>query len=76
MRSNYYGMLRLIDDQIRRLLERLKDAQALEHSLIFFMSDHGDFVGNYALMRKGPELPEALARIPLKGMNALFVDVG
>lgn len=29
------------------------------------MSDHGDFVGEYGLMRKGPEMPEVLMRIPL-----------
>ncbi len=33
--------------------------------MIVFLSDHGDFVGEYGLLRKGPELPEPLVRIPL-----------
>ncbi len=64
-RSNYLGLLRLIDDQVKRFTEYL-DAHGLrEDTIIIYLSDHGDFVGEYGLMRKGPELPEALTRIPL-----------
>ncbi len=65
MRSNYLGMLRLIDDQVRRMVDFL-DAEGLrENTLIVFLSDHGDFVGEYGLMRKGPEMPDVLQRVPL-----------
>jgi len=65
-RANYFGMLRLIDDQVKRLVAFL-DAQGLrEDTIIIFTSDHGDFVGKYGLMKKGPEVPEALVRIPLQ----------
>ena len=65
-RSNYFGMLRLIDDQVKRFVEFL-DAQGLrDNTIIVFTSDHGDFVGEYGLMKKGPELPECLTRIPLQ----------
>ena len=64
-RANYCGMLRLLDDQVKRFVEFL-DAQGLrDNTLIVFVSDHGDFVGEYGLMRKGPEIPELLIRIPL-----------
>jgi arylsulfatase A-like enzyme len=64
-RSNYLGMLRLIDDQIHRFVDFL-DARALrDDTLIIFVSDHGDFVGEYGLVRKGPELPEVLTRVPM-----------
>ncbi len=64
-RANYHGMLRLIDDQIRRLFEGL-DARGLrEKTIVVFCSDHGDFVGEYGLIRKGPDLPEVLTRVPL-----------
>ena len=64
-RANYYGMLRLIDDQIRRFFDFL-DARGLrENTIIVVLSDHGDFVGEYGLVRKGPELPEVLVRIPM-----------
>ena len=60
-RANYLGMLRLLDDQIRRFVVGLP-----ENTIIVILSDHGDFVGEYGLMRKGPEVPEPLVRIPLQ----------
>jgi len=59
-RANYCGMLRLIDDQMRRLVEAL----GTDNTIFFFVSDHGDYVGDYGLQRKGAGLPEALVRIP------------
>ena len=63
-RANYCGMLRLLDDQVRRFVAFL-DAQGLrENTLLVFLSDHGDFVGEYGLVRKGPECPDVLIRVP------------
>ena len=63
-RSNYHGMLRLIDDQFKRMIEGLESRKLLDNTIVIFLSDHGDFVGEYGLIRKGPELPELLTRIP------------
>lgn len=64
-RANYCGMLRLIDDQVGRFVAFL-DARGLRRStILLFVSDHGDFVGEYGLVRKGPEMPECLMRIPM-----------
>jgi arylsulfatase A-like enzyme len=65
MRSNYCGMLRLIDDGVKRFVQFLDAAHLRENTIIVFVSDHGDFVGEYGLMRKGPEIPDVLCRIPL-----------
>lgn len=64
-RSNYHGMLRLIDDQVRRFTDYLASAGLSENTIIVFVSDHGDFVGEYGLMRKGPEVPNCLMRVPM-----------
>lgn len=64
-RANYMGMLRMIDDQVERFVGWLDQTRLREDTLLVFLSDHGDFVGQYGLMRKGPEVPEALVRIPL-----------
>lgn len=64
-RSNYMGMLRLLDDQIKRFVGHLEDTSVLDNTILVVLSDHGDFVGQYGLLRKGPELPECLVRIPL-----------
>jgi arylsulfatase A-like enzyme len=65
IRSNYYGMLRLIDDQIKRFVDFLKQKQLDENTIIIFVADHGDFAGEYGLIKKGVEVPECLARIPM-----------
>jgi arylsulfatase A-like enzyme len=68
-RSNYMGMLRLLDDQVKRFVEFLDQEGLRENTIIVILSDHGDFVGEYGLLRKGPELPEMLTRIPLQLMG-------
>ena len=64
-RSNYHGMLRLIDDQFARLISGLKERGLDQDTIVVFVSDHGDFVGEYGLIRKGPDLPDVLARVPM-----------
>ncbi len=63
-RANYCGMLRLIDDQIRRFVDHLAARGLLENTLLIFVSDHGDYVGDFGLQRKGVGLPECLVRVP------------
>lgn len=64
-RSVYYGMLRMIDDQVRRLVGQLKEEGVLDNTIIVFLSDHGDYVGEYGLIKKGVGLPDVLSRIPM-----------
>lgn len=64
-RSNYHGMLRLIDDQFKRLVEGLAARGLEENTLVVFLSDHGDYAGEYGLIRKGADLPEVLTHIPM-----------
>lgn len=64
-RSNYHGMLRLIDDQIKRLIEGLRERNLEEDTIVIFVSDHGDFAGEYGLIRKGTDLPDVLCHIPM-----------
>lgn len=65
IRSNYYGMMRLIDDQVKNLVAYLKKTGAYDNTIIIFVADHGDFTGEYGLIKKGVEVPECLTRIPM-----------
>jgi arylsulfatase A-like enzyme len=58
-------MLRLIDDQVKRFVSHLAMRGLDENTLVIFVADHGDFVGEYGLVRKGPEVPELLMRVPM-----------
>ena len=64
-RANYCGMLRLIDDQVRRFVEHLEARGLLEDTILLFVADHGDYAGDYGLQRKGVGLPECLVRVPM-----------
>ena len=46
-RSNYLGMLRLIDDQFKRLVEGVRERGLEENTIILYLSDHGDFAGEW-----------------------------
>lgn len=64
-RANYLGMIRLIDDQIQVLLDGLGELGEMENTYVIFLSDHGDYAGDYGLPRKGVGLPEVLVRVPM-----------
>lgn len=53
MLAGYYGLITHIDHQIHRFLMKLQEHEELENSVILFMSDHGDMLGEHALFRKG-----------------------
>jgi arylsulfatase A-like enzyme len=62
-----YGMIAMIDDGIGRITQRLQDLNLAENTVVIFMSDHGDFMGDHGLMLKSalhsfiwsePGLPE------------------
>ena len=57
--------MRLIDDQLRNFVSYLKANNLYENTVLVFVADHGDFTGEYGLIKKGVELPDCLARIPM-----------
>jgi arylsulfatase A-like enzyme len=63
--ANYCGMLRLIDDQIRRFVTELRGRGLADNTIFILLADHGDYAGEYGLQRKGAGLPECLMRIPM-----------
>lgn len=61
--AKYFGMVKCIDDNIGRIIERLKERQILERTVIVFTSDHGDLCGEHHRDNKGNPY-EASARVP------------
>jgi arylsulfatase A-like enzyme len=64
-RAVYAGMLRMIDDQIKRFVGHLEANGTLDNTIIIFLADHGDYAGDFGLQRKGAGLPECLVRVPM-----------
>jgi arylsulfatase A-like enzyme len=65
IRANYYAMIRLIDDQLGRILDVLRDTGQLENTIVVFMSDHGELLGDHGLILKGCRFFDGLVRVPL-----------
>jgi len=62
--SNYLGALRMIDDQIKRLTDHLEARHLTNDTLVVFTADHGDYLMDYGLGRKGVGLYEDLTHTP------------
>lgn len=63
--ANTYGKIAFIDDQIGRLLNVLAEQGLTENTHVFYLSDHGDWLGNHGLTLKGPMFYDCLLRVPM-----------
>ncbi len=61
----YYAMIEHIDDQVGRMLKVLDETGQRENTLVIFMSDHGEMLGDHGLLLKGPHFYEEAVRVPL-----------
>ena len=59
-----YGMISLLDHQIGRILAALEETGQREDTVVMFMSDHGDMMGDHWMLNKGPFHFDGLLRIP------------
>ncbi len=64
MRANYYGKMALIDDQIGRIVDMLRERGTWDNTLVIFSSDHGEMIGAHGRMSKGSFFEESV-RVPL-----------
>jgi len=61
--SQYFGMVKCIDDNIGRILNTLRESNLLDNTIIVFTSDHGDLCGEHGLINKSVPM-DASARVP------------
>jgi arylsulfatase A-like enzyme len=61
----YYGMVRFLDDGLGQILDALTRLGLREKTIVVFCADHGDFVGEHRMMRKGGLFYDCLTRVPL-----------
>jgi arylsulfatase len=63
--AHTYGMVSLIDHHIGRVLAALAELGLVEDTVVAFVSDHGDLMGDHGLHNKGPFHFEGLLRVPM-----------
>ena len=59
------GMISLIDDQVGRVMQTLRDTGKHENTVVIFSADHGDYLGDFGLMLKGPMPFRSVTRVPM-----------
>lgn len=59
------GMITMIDDAVGRLLESLEAHGLADDTVVIFTSDHGDYMGDFNLLLKGPAPLRSITRVPL-----------
>lgn len=61
----YYAMVSLVDDETKRILDRLESLGLGDDTIVVFTSDHGEMLGDHQLLLKGPMLYDCAVRVPL-----------
>lgn len=64
MRATYYGMITLVDYQLGRLFDFMKEQNLMDNTVILFTSDHGEYMGDHWLFEKELFYEQAI-RVPL-----------
>ncbi len=66
LRACYLAMCKKVDDQFAALCQALKEEGIYDDTAIFFLSDHGDYAGDYGIAEKSQNtFEDCLTRVPL-----------
>ncbi len=65
IRAAYWAMCDLVDAQVGRMLDALERSGQRENTIVIFMSDHGEMLGDHGIYLKGPHFYEPATRVPL-----------
>lgn len=65
IKAAYMAMIELIDDMVGSLLETLRQTDQERDTLVLFMSDHGEMLGDHGLLYKGCRFYEGLVHVPM-----------
>ena len=53
VQAAYYAMIELIDDNVGRMMEALERTGQRDNTVVIFMSDHGEMLGDHGLAAQG-----------------------
>jgi arylsulfatase A-like enzyme len=62
--ANYLGKIALVDDNVGRLVEAMKQRGTWDNAFVFLTADHGEMMGAHGYLTKGRFYEES-ARVPL-----------
>lgn len=76
----YYAMIEQVDAAFGRMLGALDESGQAENTIVIYMSDHGEMLGDHGFYLKGPHFYDPATRVPLmirwpgKGKPGLRTD--
>lgn len=61
----YYAMIEQVDTEVGRMMKTLDELGMADNTIVIYMSDHGDMLGDHGIYEKGPYFYDCLTRVPL-----------
>jgi choline-sulfatase len=61
----YYAMIEQVDTEVGHMLQTLDETGQADNTIVIFMSDHGEMLGDHGIYMKGPYFYDCLTRVPL-----------
>jgi len=66
IRRVYYGMVTRVDHQLGRVMAALQQSGELDHTVVIYLTDHGEYLGDFGLIEKWPSgMDRCLLQNPL-----------
>lgn len=65
IKAAYYAMIEQIDTEVGRMLDALEESGQADNTIVIFMSDHGEMLGDHGIFLKGPYFYEGAIRVPM-----------
>lgn len=63
--AGYYAMIEQADTAVGHMLQVLEETGQAANTIVIFMSDHGEMLGDHGIYLKGPYFYDCLTRVPL-----------
>ncbi len=61
---HYFGLIELVDDQIGRIMKALVENGLDDNTVVMFLADHGEALGDHGMWSKGPYHYDSVIRVP------------
>lgn len=65
MKAAYYAMIEQVDTEVGRMLQALEETGQAGNTIVIYMSDHGEMLGDHGIFLKGPYFYEGAIRVPM-----------
>lgn len=65
IKAAYYAMIEQVDTEVGRMLQALEETGQADNTIVIYMSDHGEMLGDHGIFLKGPYFYEGAIRVPM-----------